>query len=185
MLRIVAGQFGGRRIRAPGGSGTRPTVDRIREAWFSALGDSLLRARVLDLFAGSGALGLEALSRGAAHAHFVESNRRAAAAIRENIRDLGVTDRATLVVRDVFAFLEARRQPPHRFDIALADPPYLSDALSRLMARFQEEPFAKLLCVEHASGVTDLGERTVWTRAYGDTRLTFLESDSFDPPTEP
>ncbi len=185
MPRIIAGQFGGRRIRAPRGHGTRPTASRIREAWFSALGDSLEGARVVDLFAGSGALGLEALSRGAMHAHFVESNRRAAAAIRDNIRSLGVTDRATLVVREVFAFLMERERPMDRFDIGLADPPYASDAASRLVARFEAEPFARLLCVEHRSGLANLGRQVVWTRMYGDAQLTFLKSAPFDPPREP
>lgn len=185
MPRIIAGEFGGHRIRAPRGRGTRPTADRLREAWFSALGDSLAGARVVDLFAGSGALGLEALSRGAAHTHFVESNRRAAAAIRENIRSLGVADRATLVVREVFAFLMERGRGTDRFDIALADPPYASDAAARLVARFETAPFARLLCVEHPSSLVSLGQHVVWTRTYGDAQLTFLESDPFDLPTEP
>lgn len=184
MPRIISGQFRGRYLRSPRGGGTRPTASRIREAWFSALGDAVDSARVLDLFAGSGALGLEALSRGAVHAHFVESNRRAADAIRENIRRLGVEDRATLVVRDVFAFIGGPGHRTERFDIALADPPYDSDAAVRLVARFQTEPFAGLLCVEHARDLANLDERAVWTRAYGDARLTFLESETFDPRTE-
>jgi 16S rRNA (guanine966-N2)-methyltransferase len=185
MPRIIAGKFGGRQIRAPGGRGTRPTASRIREAWFSALSDSLAGARIVDLFAGSGALGFEALSRGAAHAHFVESNGRAAAAIRENIRTLGVTDRATLVVRDVFGYLVKRGQRRDGFDIALADPPYASDAAWRLVARFETEPFARLFCLEHPSSLANLGGHVVWTRTYGDTQLTFLESDPSDPPMEP
>lgn len=185
MPRVIAGRFGGRRLRAPRGRETRPTASRVREAWFSALGASVDNARVVDLFAGSGALGLEALSRGAAHAHLVESNRRAAAAIRENIRRLDLADRTTLVERDVFAFIGKPGQGSDRFDIALADPPYASDAAARLIARFEAEPFAALLCVEHASGLPDLAERAVWTRTYGDVQLTFLESDSFDPPREP
>lgn len=185
MPRIISGELRGRHLRAPRGRGTRPTASRIREAWFSALGESVDGACILDLFAGSGALGLEALSRGAAHAHFVESNPRAAAAIRENIRRLGVADRATLVVRDVFAFIGKAGDRPERFDVALADPPYASDAAARLVARFRVRPFASLLCIEHARGRQDLVEGAAWTRAYGDVRLTFLASESFDPPREP
>jgi 16S rRNA (guanine966-N2)-methyltransferase len=102
-IRIIAGELGGRYIEAPPGRRTRPTAERVREAWFSALGDRLEGATVVDLFAGSGALGLEALSRGAARVHFVETDRRAAESIRRNVQDLGVRDRSRLVRRDVFA----------------------------------------------------------------------------------
>ena len=87
-MRVVAGEFGGRRLRAPRGAGTRPTADRVREALFSMLGD-VSGARVLDLYAGSGALGIEALSRGAASAVFVERDAQAAATIRRNLDELG------------------------------------------------------------------------------------------------
>src|SRR5580704_10651585 len=88
-MRVIAGTLGGRRLRAPAGRATRPTSDRVREALFSMLGE-IDGARVLDLFAGSGALGIEALSRGAAHAVFVERDAGAAAVLRENLRALGV-----------------------------------------------------------------------------------------------
>lgn len=180
MLRIVAGEFGGRRIRAPRGRGTRPTAERIREAWFSALGPRLPGAAVMDLFAGSGALGLEALSRGAAHAHFVESDHRVASTIRENIQALAVEERASLTVRDAFAYLDGLGRGEEPFDIALADPPYGSNAVSRLVTRFRDRPFARLLCVEHAARPGEIDEAPLWTRRYGQTRLTFLTSDPID-----
>src|SRR5919198_1316873 len=88
-MRVIAGQWGGRRLQAPAGAATRPTSDRVREALFSILGDRVAGLRVLDLFAGSGALGIEALSRGAAEAVFVDSDQRAVAAIRRNLEAVG------------------------------------------------------------------------------------------------
>ncbi|HZD18768.1 MAG TPA: 16S rRNA (guanine(966)-N(2))-methyltransferase RsmD [Actinomycetota bacterium] len=173
-LRIVAGEFGGRRIETPAGRGTRPTADRVREAWFSALGDRVVGARVLDLFAGSGALGLEALSRGAARAHFVESDGRAAAVLRRNIAALGVAERTEVTVGDAFVFLPMASGRGLPFDLVLADPPYGSDAAFRLVSSFGEEPFAGLLCVEHATGALDELPEVAWRRAYADTELTFV-----------
>ena len=172
VLRIVAGELGGRRISAPPGRETRPTREMVREAWFSALGDAVAQARVADLFAGSGALGIEALSRGAASVDFVESDRRAAAVIRENLEELGVAGRSRLVRRDVAAFLEDALEEP--YDLALADPPYRSGWPRRLAERLAERPFARLLCVEHAPGALEGTAGVVWQRTYGDSALTFL-----------
>lgn len=122
MSRIIAGEFGGRRLEVPR-RGTRPTTDRVREALFSALSHSgvLAGARVLDLFAGSGALGLEALSRGAAHVTFVESGAPAAAVIARNAQQLGCADAVTVVKERAHAYV-ARGEGP--FDLILLDPPY-------------------------------------------------------------
>lgn len=172
-LRIVAGTYGGRRIDAPPGRDVRPTREKVREAWFSALGPELAGTRVADLFAGSGALGLEALSRGAAFVHFVESDRRAAAVLSSNVDALGAGDRAEIVRRDVASFLDGREgQPP--FDLALADPPYGSGWPRRLADRLRRTAFARLLCVEHQPGALDGAEGAVWSRRYGDSALTFL-----------
>jgi 16S rRNA (guanine966-N2)-methyltransferase len=124
-VRIVAGTARGRRIEAPPGLDTRPTTDRVREAVFNALGSMGVvdGATVLDLFAGSGALGLEALSRGASHATFVESDRRTAGVIRRNIEVLGFADRSRVVVGDSLAHLGGSG----RVDLALCDPPYAFD----------------------------------------------------------
>lgn len=123
MTRIIGGALGGRTIRAPSGSGTRPTSDRVREALFSALGSrgAIEGAAVLDLYAGSGALGLEAVSRGAASVTFVESERRAAALIGANVRALGV-EQARIVPSTVAAFLA--RAAGTAYDLVLLDPPY-------------------------------------------------------------
>ena len=106
-MRVVAGLYRGRRLQAPPGRSTRPTSDRVREALFSILGPAVEGARVLDLFAGSGALGIEALSRGAAEAVFVESDPRAAAAIRGNLKTLDASGRVH--ARDALALVRVRR----------------------------------------------------------------------------
>ncbi|KAA1423615.1 16S rRNA (guanine(966)-N(2))-methyltransferase RsmD [Mumia zhuanghuii] len=130
MTRIIAGRLGGRRLATPPGSGTRPTSDRVREALFSALESrmgGLADARVLDLYAGSGALGLEAISRGAAHATLVEADRRTAVLIRRNAHELGVADAVTVAAVKVRTF--TARPPATPYDVIIADPPYdLSDA---------------------------------------------------------
>src|SRR5918998_3417279 len=99
-MRVIAGRWGGRRLQAPPGDATRPTSDRVREALFSILGARVDDARVLDLFAGSGALGIEALSRGAASATFVDHDPDALAAVRANLDGTGLADRATVVRAD-------------------------------------------------------------------------------------
>lgn len=137
MTRIIAGRAGGRTLRTPRGSATRPTSDRVREALFSALDarGAVQGASVLDLYAGSGALGLEALSRGAQRAVLVESDRRTAALIATNARELGLAD-ATVLTRSVLEVL--RGEPDAAYDLALLDPPYplaeteLSQALAAL-----------------------------------------------------
>ncbi|MDQ4011847.1 MAG: 16S rRNA (guanine(966)-N(2))-methyltransferase RsmD [Actinomycetota bacterium] len=128
MVRIVAGVAGGRRLAVPP-HGTRPTSDRVREAIFSALQArrDLNGARVLDLYAGSGALGLEALSRGAAHVRFVESDRRAAAVLRRNVDALGLAG-AQVTTGTVQAVLSGDLGDPREcYDVVLADPPYAVD----------------------------------------------------------
>src|SRR5690606_19660383 len=132
-VRIVAGRWRGRQLSTPRGRDVRPTTDRVREAWMSAAQPSLPDARVLDLFAGSGALGLEALSRGAAEAVFVERARPALHALRANIDLLGAGAEARVVSDDVFRYL-ARDLPT--FDVAFADPPYATGDASQLVTRF-------------------------------------------------
>lgn len=134
-MRVVAGSARGLRLDAPPGHGTRPTSDRVREAIFNSLhsGDLVVDAAVLDLFAGSGALGIEALSRGAAHATFVESDRAALATLRANIQRCGLTDRATVVASSAERFLDRSAVVGRPFDLALLDPPYAFDAWSELL----------------------------------------------------
>jgi 16S rRNA (guanine966-N2)-methyltransferase len=120
-VRVIAGRFGGRRLSAPRGAHTRPTADRVREALFSVLGD-VEGARVLDLFAGSGALGIEALSRGAAEATFVDSAPGAVRALRDNLSALELE--AEVRRRDARAFLRSARKSGRQYDLVFLDPPY-------------------------------------------------------------
>jgi 16S rRNA (guanine966-N2)-methyltransferase len=149
----------------------RPPADRVREAWMSILGGELRDARVLDLFAGSGALGLEALSRGAAEATFVELNPASLEALRANIEGLGVGERARVHRGVALRFgvgLDAGA-----FELAFADPPYTTDAADRLAALFRAHPFARILSVEHSAGRQVQGDET---RRYGDTAVTFCRA---------
>jgi 16S rRNA (guanine966-N2)-methyltransferase len=167
-MRIIAGEFRGRSLKAPGDRRARPTADRVREAWFSMLAGELEGARVLDLFAGSGALGLEALSRGAASVDFVEVSRTALAALRANVAALDVEGRVRIQAGDALRFVAGLA--PGAYDVVCADPPYKSEAAPQLIAAFRAAPFARILGIEHAARVALPGDAT---RRYGDTALTF------------
>jgi 16S rRNA (guanine966-N2)-methyltransferase len=172
-MRIVAGEYGGRRLKTAPGKRTRPTAERVREAVFSILGpvDGL---RVLDLYAGSGALGIEALSRGAEHATFVEHDARTADIVRFNLAALDAVDETDVVVWDVLLWLQSVAGSV-TFDLVLIDPPYSS-------APRLGEPLSQLLpevLAPNATIVTESDHRTpleldvaLWDeRVYGDTRI--------------
>ncbi len=169
MVRIIAGEFKGRRLKTPAGDRTRPTADRVREAWLSILQHPVRGARALDLYAGSGALGLEALSRGAVSADFVEVSRHALAALTANIKTLAVEDRT--VIHRVDALQFAERLHPGQYDVAFADPPYAGEHAARLVALFRLNPFARVLSIEHRGDQPIAGDDT---RRYGDTGVTFV-----------
>jgi 16S rRNA (guanine966-N2)-methyltransferase len=172
-MRVVAGEFKGHRLQSPAGRATRPTADRVREALFAMLGD-LSGARTLDLFAGSGALGIEALSRGAASAVFVERDARALAAIRRNLDALGVEGRVRR--REALAYLAssaARRDGP--FDLVFVDPPYSSAprvalALSERLPRLLSET-ARIVTESDKRAPLELHLPLARARDYGDTRI--------------
>ena len=176
MLRIIAGEFKGRRLKTPAGRSVRPTGDRVKEAWFSILQQSIPDARVLDLFAGSGALGFEALSRGAIAVDFVEQHRASLAAIRDNIASLKVEPRVTIHRSDAMRFAE--RLQPGAYDVAFADPPYASGDAQALAELFRHNPFASVFSVEHGADQVIPGDDT---RSYGGTALTFLYAPSPPP----
>ena len=172
-MRVVAGAFKGRRLSAPRGTRTRPTADRVREALFSMLGD-VEGARVLDLFAGSGALGIEALSRGAACAVFVERDARAAAAIERNLAAVGAD--ARIARQDVSRFLGRDEGP---YDLVFCDPPY--DSASRLAGTLAERlpaltsPDARIVTESDKRNPLLLPFPLITERAYGDTRIAIHE----------
>ena len=151
----------------------RPTLDRVREAWMSILQPDIPGARVIDLFAGSGALGLEALSRGAASAQFVEKSAKSIHAIKGNIETLGAGDTATITRGDAIQF--ARKLSPGEFDLAFADPPYEGGFAPLLASIWLETPFSSILSIEHKAGET-MPEATD-TRRYGTSAITFYRTE--------
>ncbi len=182
-MRIVAGRFRGRTLAAPPGTGTRPTTDRLRESIFNILahGDFPLDgARVLDLFAGTGALGLEALSRGARFALFVEEGADARAAIRTNIEALGLTGATKLFRRDATALGPMPPSAGGPFDLIFLDPPYGGGLAEQAIASARAGGWlgpGAILVVETGAAdpfVSPPGLEGVQTRAYGDTSVRIL-----------
>lgn len=169
-MRIIAGQWRGRSIHAPKDARVRPTGDRAREAWMSIVHAELPGARVLDLFAGSGALGLEALSRGAASCDFVEVATPSLRAVRENAERLGALPLATIHRGDALEF--AAKLAAHAFDIAFADPPYNLDLAPQLARLWLLVPFAGVLGVEHDAQEVMPGGGDM--RRYGGTAVTIF-----------
>lgn len=183
-MRIVAGRFKGRVLVTPSGMATRPTSDRLREILFNVLAhaydDRVTDARVLDLFAGSGALGLEALSRGAVFAQFVEEAPAARGAIKDNIDALGVAGITKVYRRDATHL--GPLPPDEKFSLIFCDPPYSKGlavrALNSALKGGWLAPRA-LIIVEEKIGATDVlpdGITLLETRDYGETRLTFAEA---------
>ena len=173
-MRIISGKWRGRRITAPEGGAVRPTGDRVRESWMSIVHQSLPDARVLDLCAGSGALGLEALSRGAASCDFVEQSPSVLAGIRTNLEQLGGHPGAHLHRDDAVRFVAGLSAGA--YDVAFADPPYSADTARQLVESWMAVPFANVFGIEHASSVLlpAIGE----TRRYGAASLTFFRAPS-------
>lgn len=184
MTRIISGEFRGRRLSVPD-TGTRPTTDRVREALFSIVGarvdvDGL---RVLDLYAGSGALGLEALSRGAAYATFVDDRRRATATITANLTSLDCTGRARVVTAAAVDFLAT--EPSECFDLVVLDPPYTRDGA---LVAAELERIARvwlsddgLLVVERDARSAPLsapdGVEVLVDKTYGETRIKVMRHE--------
>jgi 16S rRNA (guanine966-N2)-methyltransferase len=185
-MRVIAGTLGGRRLKAPPGRGTRPTSDRVREALFSMLGE-LGGARVLDLFAGSGALGIEALSRGAGAAVFVERDRVAARVLAENLTALGIGDeRAELRAGEALAALRTAGELGEFYDLVLIDPPYqdaaeLAPKLSALLVGLLA-PGARVATESDRRAPLRLELPVLTERRYGDTSIT-IHSRCHDPST--
>lgn len=168
-MRVVAGEFRGRKLSAPAGDTTRPTTDRVREAVFNSLDsmDLLDDAVVVDLFAGSGAMGIEALSRGAARCTFVERDRAALQALRANLSTLGLDNRTTVVTSDVLAWVPAMRG----VDLAIIDPPYTFDGWERLLELLQ---VSYALCESAREVPAPPGWDTLRVKRYGRTTVTLL-----------
>ncbi len=181
---MIAGTARGRRLVAPAGDSTRPTADRVREATFNALHSlgAIEGATVVDLFAGSGALGIEALSRGAAHATFVDRDRRAVDAITANLATTGLADAATVQTTTVERALAEAARAVQRWSLALVDPPYAFDEWEPLLAAIP----ADLVVVESGRPVAvPDGWRAIRERRYGATLVAILPQPPAGSPRGP
>ena len=170
-MRIAGGAWRGRRIKSPADPRARPTTEMVREAWMNIMKDRLPGARCVDLFAGTGAMGLEALSRGAASCDFVELYQHNLDLLGENVEALGA-EHTRLVRADALRF--AAKLEPLAYDIAFADPPYTTGHAARIADLYRARPFARILGVEHDRS-EDVGDGD--HRKYGTTVLTFLEAE--------
>jgi 16S rRNA (guanine966-N2)-methyltransferase len=172
-MRIIAGNWGGRSLVSPSGR-VRPTAEALRESWMKLIEKDLEGARVVDLFAGTGSVGLEALSRGAATCDFVENAPAALHALKANVAAMRARGRTRVFARDAIPFVE--RLEAGRYDIALADPPYGSAKLDRVLNRWLEHPFSSILVFEHAPDhVFPEGVRGL-SRRFGDSMLTLFRA---------
>jgi 16S rRNA (guanine(966)-N(2))-methyltransferase RsmD len=183
-MRITGGKFRGIPLKAPGGKRTRPTSDKIRQALFNVLGGSVIDAKTLDLFAGSGALALEALSRGAQSAVLVEKDTLAARALSANIERIGLSKTTRVFRADFRSALSKLSREGERFDIIFIDPPYEGDLLSEASVALRENSVTtkdSIIVVEHFAKTTPpetiAGLPLDNTRAYGQTSLSYYFRD--------
>lgn len=181
-MRVISGMLKGRRLVAPAGLSTRPTADRIKESVFNILGSSVQSAMVLDLFAGTGALGIEALSRGATHAVFIDQAKAALAAIRTNIRNLGIGDRTRVLQWNISKGLQCLSSMPPAFDLVFMDPPYdanaIVPALTALVACDALAPGVQIV-IEHSTRdpieTSTLPLTITDQRRFGKTLVSFVD----------
>jgi 16S rRNA (guanine966-N2)-methyltransferase len=177
-MRIVAGKFAGRDLTSPSDTRVRPTAENVRASLLDVLARDLPGARVLDLFAGTGALGLEAISRGALSADFVEFRPASLHALRANVAALRLRDRTRIFKRDALPFAAALAA--ESYDIAFADPPYESRMLDRLIETWKAVAFARVLAVEHAKN--HVLPRGQVRRVFGDSAFTIYRASDVASP---
>lgn len=178
-MRVITGKAKGRRLKAVKGMNTRPTSDRVKEALFAILGTAVVDATVLDLFAGTGSLGIEALSRGARFCVFVDKDRRAVSVIRDNISATGFAEQALILLVDALGSFSKMAERGYRFDLVLCDPPYRIEAAADILSSLEQyslvRPGSKVV-YEHAAGTelpASVGRfSVVRQQVYGDTQLT-------------
>jgi 16S rRNA (guanine(966)-N(2))-methyltransferase RsmD len=181
-MRVIAGACRGQRLFAPRGAGTRPTSDRVKTIMFDVIGPRVIDAAVVDLFAGAGSLGIEALSRGAQRADFVEADAAAGEIIRRNVQATHLDNHATVIINDAFLFLESRRWKG-KYDLALVDPPYecgFGERILRAICKSGSLAAGAWVVVEESSRLKSLvvpdGIQLVKQRDVGDTMLYFFEA---------
>ena len=189
-MRIISGTARGRTIVAPAGDRTRPTQDKVRESLFNIIRWDVMEARVLDLFAGTGALSLETLSRGAQSAVLVDTDRAACEAIKKNIAACRMEDKARLIVRDYRQAMDQLAREGEVFDVVFLDPPYRMENTGEMCAALYDKGLlakAFLLVVEHKRGLAPLVDERFEAfdqRDYGDTQITFIRSAERDQADE-
>lgn len=182
-MRVIAGKYRSRIIKMPKGSKIRPTKDRVREALFNIIGEVVLGANVLDLFAGSGAFGIEALSRGAKRAVFIDNEESCVRTINENLKNLNVNNKISIVIKlDVFRALNFLEHKKESFNIVLLDPPYYKGMAKKSLIKLDHRDILKTHCIivaeHHKDDVLskDLDNITSYhTRCYGDVCLSFYK----------
>ena len=182
-MRVIAGEFRGRRLASARAKGLRPTAERVREALFSILGSDVDDARVLDLYAGTGALALEAVSRGAASAVCVERSAGALAALERNVRDLRLEGRVTIERGDALVYARSLRGDTDRFDVVFCDPPYVDPLEPLLESVVGQGWWTTAAVVEHASSRHPAAPQgtEVDTRRYGDTGVSIFRRTEATP----
>jgi 16S rRNA (guanine966-N2)-methyltransferase len=188
-VRIISGQLRGRKLKTVPGMSTRPTSDRVRESLFNILDAKPRGARVLDLFAGTGALGIEAISRGAESALFVESAPRALSILKANLQSFGLEQQSRVLRWNITKNLNCLKPYTHTFDLVFMDPPYSRQLIMPTLAHLRKSEAlcaGALIVIEHAPGEvfeeTSLGMRRVDERRYGSTQLTFLHHAASEVP---
>ena len=187
-MRVLAGALKGRRLVVPRGTTTRPTADQVRIALLDALTPWLPGARVLDLFAGGGGVGFEALSRGAAHATFVERDPRALAALAANVEALALSESARVIRGDVARILPRLAAAGDRFTIVFLDPPYEGDDVTETLARLGEGALTATDAIVVSQHPTKLPPpahagclAAYRARRFGETTLTFYRHGTAAP----
>ncbi len=187
-MRIVGGDAKGRRLKHPKTAGTRPVIDRVKTALFDILGERVVDTRFLDLFAGTGAVGLEALSRGAAQATFIELSQQVTTVLRENLRTTGLAEHAEVIRGDAFRFLDLAASQGRRYDMVYIAPPQYHQMAAKALAQVERlpltEPGALAIVQIFPKERVDLDQlplrtfRQVDERRYGSTLLLFYEHRS-------
>lgn len=188
-MRVIAGHARGRRLKSVRGSRTRPTTDQVKENLFNIIGNQIVQAKVLDLFAGSGGIGIEALSRGAERAVFVDKERLCTEIIRCNLSATGLSERAEVYTNDVFRAIKTLGHKQRRFDFIYLDPPYTSGLADKALAEIAQGNLLAdggIAVVEHSSK-EDIAQSTlnlirIRQARYGDTVLSFyrVEGDNLE-----
>lgn len=186
-MRIIAGCFRGRRLKEPKDRNIRPTADRVKEAVFSILAFDIHGKRVLDLFAGTGNLGLEALSRGADYSVFVDSSREALGLVRTNIMTLGLEDRSDVLLMDALKSIDYLDKNRERFDIVFIDPPYREGFYEEVINKIAKSGIMNeesIIVVEHPGDmkleIHPDGMKVYKQKKYGNTKITIMKRTDSD-----